>query len=377
MPKKVSEILASIEARCPSGTSESWDNAGLLCGDPSWETSGAVVSVDLTPEALAKARELGYRLIVNHHPCIFPRGKGPSRLTPSDGGTAALIFEAIRDGIAVAAFHTSFDRCALEVPQAIGQALKAVPQGRLVDHPDESLLKLVVFTPSSHSEAVQKALWQAGAGHIGRYDSCSFGVEGEGTFRGGAGTDPFLGKSGQLEKAHEIRLETILPRGMERPVLQALRAAHPYEEVAYDLYPVEQAPPKAGIARGLGYGFWGDFDKPKSFAELAQDVKTAFNVSGFWVTPTPDSKRLFKRVGFAAGKGASFVGAAASAGCDVFITGEAGYHTALDASRRGLTVIELGHRESERYYLLTMKAWMAAEGLEAVDLHLPTQTLWT
>ena len=374
---KVSEILSAIESKAPSGASESWDNVGLLCGDLAWETPGAVISIDLTPESLEQARRLGYRLVINHHPCIFPKGKGPSRLTSSAGGTTALLFEAIRDGIAVIACHTNFDRCALEAPQELAQALKARVGGRLIDSPQGSLMKLVVFTPSSHLEPVREALWKAGCGHIGRYDQCSFGLPGEGTFRAGEGTDPHVGKPGELEKVSEIRLETIFPRGLERPVLEALRTAHPYEEVAYDLYPVEQAPPRTGLTPGLGYGFWGDFQEPRSFPDLAQDVKKAFDVFGFWVTPHLDSKRKFRRVGFTPGKGASFLSAAASAGCDVFITGEVGYHAALDASRRGLAVIELGHRESERFFLLTMKRWVADLGLGAVDLHLPTQRLWT
>jgi dinuclear metal center YbgI/SA1388 family protein len=365
-----------LESRCPAGTAEDWDNVGLLVGDPERSISGAVVSVDLTERAIAEAVKRGHRLIVNHHPCIFPWSRGLSRVTAQGGNpSAALVFECIRRGIAVIACHTNFDRCALEVVEAISRGFQCRALGRLIDHPEESLLKLSVFVPRTHLEKVRDAVFAAGAGQIGNYDSCSFTSEGLGTFRGGQGTNPFLGSPGRRETAPEARLETVLPRGMERPVLQALRESHPYEEIAYDLYALEQAPAPAGLVRGLGYGFFGEFERARSFSDLAQGVKKLFEIDGFWITDPPPSR--LKKIGFVAGKGASFVSAAAAAGCDLFITGEAGYHTALEASRRGMAVMELGHRESERFFLSTMTSWLRSEGLKSVELNLPTQKIYS
>jgi hypothetical protein len=245
-------------------------------------------------------------------------------------------------------------------------------------------VKLVVFVPSNspkHLEQVRAALVEAGAGHIGNYDFCTVGAEGEGTFRGGKETKPFLGHPGELERAREIRLETVFPKGLEKPILRALRSSHPYEEIAYDLYPVKQAPPAVGMAKGLGYGFWGQLRTPKPFSEVARDVTSLFNVDGFLLTePSAGTgrgrtKRAIKKVAFVAGKGASFVNHAASLGCDLFITGETGYHTALEGSRRGMTVMELGHRESERFFILTMKRWLSGLGLKVIGLDLPTQKI--
>jgi dinuclear metal center YbgI/SA1388 family protein len=383
--KTISQIIELLEEHTPSGTAETWDNVGLLVGDPDWKTAGAVVSVDLTAEALSEAKRRGYKLIINHHPCIFPggRGKGLGRIVLDRDGSskASLIFKAIQEGIAVAAYHTNFDRCALEVIEKISKGLDVTPLGRLFDHP-QSLLKLVVFVPETHAELVRAALAQAGAGHIGNYDSCSFEAAGVGRFRGAAGSKPRIGQPGRLEAVAEVRIETVFPRGLDTLVLQAMRAVHPYEEVAYDLYPLEQTPrsPGLGLARGVGYGFWGEFKKPRPFSAVMKDVKKIFQVNGFLLTdPAP---KLIKRLAFAAGKGASVVDSAARSGCDLLITGEAGYHDAISVSKyRGnpktgrMAVMELGHRESERFFSVVVSEWISEAGLKALPLETRTQKI--
>jgi len=364
-----------LEERAPSSTAEDWDNVGLLAGDPSWKTEGAVLCVDLTAEAIRVAREKKFRLIINHHPCIFPggRGRGLSRIVSEGGeGLSSLVFDAIRGGIAIAAYHTNFDKCSLEVVDQVSRALGVTPKGRLIDHGSGSLLKLVVFVPETHVDVVREGICAAGAGHIGNYDFCTFGALGEGSFRGSESTKPFIGRPGALEKAAEIRLETVFPRGLRRQVLAALRDVHPYEEIAYDLVPVEQAPSGNGMTRGIGYGFWGDFTSPRLFPDVTKDVKRVFQLNGYVQTdPSLPSRRHRKtsvrRIAFVAGKGASFIDAAADAGCDVFVTGEAGYHLALAGARRGMYVIEIGHRESEKYFVPTVSAWCRKLGLRAVS----------
>ncbi len=368
--KSIGEVTRALDRLAPPSTAEDWDNVGLLVGDPEWKTAGAIVSIDLTEDAIELARKRGYSLIINHHPCIFPKSRGLARVTPS-GGMRSLVFRALEQKIAVYSTHTNFDQCALEVVEELAREFGATPRGRLLEHADESLLKLVTFVPAAHVEKVRQALAEAGAGKIGDYDSCAFLAEGEGTFRGGESTNPFLGKPGHLERATETRIETILPRGLKGQVLEALRAAHPYEEVAYDLYSLEQRPPAKGVVRGLGYGFWGELKEPKPYAEFHKDVIRIFGVSGYLHTqPLPQAVRRFA---FVAGKGASFVDAAAQLGCDLFITGEAGYHTALAGSHRGMAVLELGHRESEKFFLSTASDWVRELGLRAEPLDLPTQ----
>jgi dinuclear metal center YbgI/SA1388 family protein len=362
----VGEIVRFLDEQAPPGTAEAWDNVGLLLGDPDQLTSGAVVSIDLTFEAIELATQNHYSLILNHHPCLFPKKNGISKLI---AGTP--LFEALKRGISVAAYHTNFDQCSLEVVQTVSQGLGFAPRGRLIDKQTQSLTKLVTFVPLSHLESVRAALCEAGAGKIGHYDSCTFSVPGEGTFRGDPSSHPFVGKSGQLEKVPEARLETIFPSGLKETVLKSLIQAHPYEEVAYDFYAVEQALSGKGIVKGLGYGVWGDFPAPRPFSEVVKDVKSLFNIHGFWITnPIPS---LVSRVGFVAGKGASFVEAASSVKCDLFITGEAGYHSALSGLKRGVAVMELGHRESERFFVETMKSWLSHLKLGFVETQEPTQ----
>ena len=365
----VASVLKNLESRAPSATAESWDNVGLLAGDASQEVSGAVVCIDLTEEAIETAIRKKYNLIVNHHPCIFPKSRGLSRVTGE-----SLVYRAVRAGIAVVACHTNFDQCALEVVHTVAHGLGVEPKGRLHDSKNGDFLKLVTYVPSAQLEKVRLAISEAGAGNVGNYDQCSFSSQGIGTFRGSSSTRPAIGKPGKLERVKETRLETILPIGLKNSVISALRDAHPYEEVAYDLHPVVQKPSHLGLVSGLGYGFWGEFPKSKAFSELAKNVKLLFNVKGFWLTdPVPSQ---IHRLAYVAGKGASFISAAADAGCDLFITGEAGYHDALKGSRRGMAVMEIGHRESEKFFLFTLEGWLNEAGLKTVSLNLATQILF-
>ncbi len=369
----LSGLLADLEIRTPAGTAEKWDNVGLLVGDPgsAAKLSGAVVSIDLTAEAVAAAKRLGYALIINHHPCIFPLSRGISRVLAS--GSTGLIYEAARAGIAVVATHTNFDKSALEVPAFVAAALGFEPIGRLYEGDEAEFVKLVVFVPKTHLEKVRDAVCAAGAGKIGRYDTCAFASEGEGTFRGDAGTKPFIGQPGKLERARETRLETVFPRGLKSRVLAAMRAAHPYEEVAFDLYRVEQEPSAVGLVSGLGYGVYGDFPEAVPFAEVGRRVKKAFGIEGYLLTE-PLPKRV-KRIGFVAGKGAGFAPSAKRLGCDLFITGEAGYHVAREAASGGVAVMEVGHRESEIYFLQTVERWCREWGIRSKVLNTPVQSI--
>jgi dinuclear metal center YbgI/SA1388 family protein len=361
---RVRDILKLIEQKTPAATAESWDNVGLLSGDPDWTTPGAVVSIDLTREAIELAKSKGYRLIVNHHPAIFPRQKGLARVTPD-----SLVFEAIREGIAVIATHTNFDQCALEVVESVSSGLGVVPLGRLHEKSSGQLLKLAVFVPEDHVDAVRNSICEAGAGQIGQYDICTFQTAGQGTFRGAEGTHPFLGKPGQLERGQEVKLETILPRGLQKPVIKALLDAHPYEEVAFDLFPVEQGAAEKGLVRGLGYGFWGELKSPAPLSVVTAQVRKLFQVEGCLLTParTAGADPMIKRLGYVAGKGASFAHAARARGCDLFITGEAGYHLARELSGEGLSTLELGHPESELFFHSTVMGWLAGLGLHVSE----------
>ena len=158
--KTVGDVLRYLDGRAPRSTAEDWDNVGLLVGDPAQELNGAVLSIDLTLEAIEVANQKKYPFIINHHPCIFPKNRGPSTVT-----SGSLVYEAAKRGISVAAYHTNFDQCSFEVVQAISQGLGVVPKGRLVEKSSGSLVKLVTFVPPTHLDAVRNAICDAGAGH--------------------------------------------------------------------------------------------------------------------------------------------------------------------------------------------------------------------
>ncbi|MBC7386060.1 MAG: Nif3-like dinuclear metal center hexameric protein [Cryobacterium sp.] len=368
-PISLSSILSDLEKRAPEATAEKWDNVGLIIGKKDESVSGAVISIDLTRESIELAKRLKFNLILNHHPCIFPKGHGVSRVC--EGGETDLIYSAAAAGISVISVHTNFDQCALEVPMKVSEALGFKALGRLYAKGELALTKFAVTVPETHAQALRDALTEAGAGKIGSYDSCTFTVTGEGTFRPREGAEPFLGSRGVLERVAEVRIETVFPRGLRKQVLKAMRAAHPYEEIAYDLFSVEQSPSQVGLVSGLGYGVYGDFATPVPFERFAKRIKEVFGIDGFLMTD-PAPKKL-KRVAFVAGKGTSFIESARSAGCDLFITGEAGYHDAREAANAGLGVLELGHRESELFFLKTIEVWCREWGIRFKGLNTPVQ----
>jgi len=374
---RLSSLIDAVETRIPAATAESWDSVGLICGDPKQMIRGVVVGVDLTEALYREALKKKANLIVIHHPPLFPKGRGITKLTLGrPGDLSTLLLQCFQKKIAVYVAHTNFDKCALDGMIALAYALGGEVKARVWETPDEGetlLKKLVTYIPVDHYEAVRDALYMVGCGHIGNYDCCGFGAAGVGNYRPLKGASPFFGKVGELEEAEEIRFETLVVSGMENVAIETLKHAHPYEEVAYDLYPVEQQPALKGMVWGLGYGFVAELKKPMSYEAFARKVKSVFKVKGFvtnQVTP-----KTVKRIAFTPGKGSSFVKSVKAHRADVYVTGEVGYHASMDAARSGLNVMELGHRESEHYFLKTFEAWFKEWGLKCDVLDERTQRM--
>lgn len=357
----VSDVMRRLDEHAPVSAAEAWDNVGLLLGSSRSRVRSVIVSHDLTPTALSLARRKRASLIVVHHPCIFPRGKGPSRIL--EGST---LYDAIGAKVAVYASHTNFDRCALEVSDRVAKSLRISIRGRLLETPTESLMKLSVFVPHASLEKVREAAFDAGAGHVGAYDSCSFSSEGVGTFRGGAGSRPFIGKPARFERAREQKLEVVFPRGLENSVVRSVREAHPYEEVAYDLWKVDNPPAREGSVRGLGYGFFGDLARPTDVSKLIPQVARTFRTRGGIFT---GKNRKIRRIAFCPGKGSSFTHAAISNSSDLFVTGEVGYHAAREAASQGLGVLEIGHTESEYFFPIVVGKWLRQMRLSVTEFY--------
>ncbi len=332
---KIKEIVSALERFAPLPLQDGFDNAGMQIGLTDAETTGALLCLDVTEAVIDEAIAWGYNLIVSHHPLIF---KGYTSITGKDY-VERCILKAIRNGIAIYSAHTNVDNVSGGVNFRIAEKI-GLEHARILAPKENSLLKLVTFVPYTHAEPVKKALFQAGCGHIGKYDCCSFQTEGEGSFRAGEGSKPFVGEISQLHKEPEVRLETILPSYLKNSVLQALQASHPYEEPAFDLYPVVNSWPQAGS------GVIGELQAPETELEFLKRIKKTFEAG--CVRHTRLTGRLIRKVALCGGSGSFLIPQAIRQGADVFITGEIKYHDFFGHDT-DILLAEIGHYESEQY----------------------------
>lgn len=348
---RVRDITTAVEKLAPGSLAEEWDNCGLQVGDP--EASVKQVLVALTPlaEVFEEAEETGADFLLFHHPLIFT----PLKSVDVSAYPGDLLVRAIQENRAVYAAHTSYDAAPDGVSVALAQALALGGPLRVVA-PRGALRKLVVFVPEESVEAVSQALVAAGAGIIGDYTNCTFRSPGVGTFRPGEASNPHTGEKGRLERAVEVRLEAVVPAHLAHGAVSAATAAHPYEEVAVDVYGVE------GHPRGCGYGRVGELPAPLTSEELRQRVSDSLGFPARLVTnPVVSGVR---RVAVLGGSGGSFIREVATCGADAYITGDLGYHDALLAESLGLVAIDAGHAATE----LPSLAPLARRISESVDI---------
>ncbi|WKZ64909.1 MAG: Nif3-like dinuclear metal center hexameric protein [Flavobacteriales bacterium] len=332
---KIKDLIAPLEAWAPRSLQEDYDNSGLQLGDPEAEVSAAMVCLDCTEAVVEEAAAKGCGLIISHHPVIF---RGLKSLS-GKGHVERTLLAAIRHGIALYAIHTNLDNVIDGVNGEIAARLGLKPLGTLAPKPGQ-LRKLVVFVPMEQADAVRNAVFQAGAGHVGNYDECSFTVGGMGTFRPGPGTDPFSGEQGIRSSVAEFRLEFIYHTPREQAVLAAMRAAHPYEEVAYDILPL------ANTDQGIGTGLLGEWEAPLPEADFLAKLKQVFDLQAIRHTQTLG--RPIRRVALCGGSGAFLIRAAIASRADAYITGDVKYHEFFDADER-LLLADIGHYGSEQF----------------------------
>jgi len=332
---RVGDICRYLEELAPLSLQESYDNSGLQLGDRQMEVRGLLVALDVTEEVILEAEKLGYNMLLSHHPVIFG---GVKSLTGSNM-TQRVIQLAIQKQMAIYSAHTNFDAIPQGVNAAIATRLGLVDT-RILDPVSGQLKKLVVFVPRQQATRVREALFQAGAGHIGNYDSCSFNLEGQGTFRGGEGSDPFVGSPGELHQESEVRIETVLPASHISQVVAAMLEAHPYEEVAYDLYPLENA------YYGAGMGLIGKLEEAMEEQAFLHLVKEEFNCGV--IRHTALLGRVLRRVAICGGSGSFLIGRARAAGADVFVSADLKYHQFFEADKQML-LLDMGHYESEQF----------------------------
>ncbi|SEN23760.1 dinuclear metal center protein, YbgI/SA1388 family [bacterium A37T11] len=331
----INDIIQLLEQLAPPAYQESYDNSGLLVGHPTTVIDKAIISLDCTEEVVDEAIHSGCGLIISHHPILF---KGLKRLNGTTYIERAII-KAIKHDVAIYAIHTNLDNVLGGVNSQIAKRLGLINTSILAPR-GEALYKLVVFAPQNQAEAIRTALFNAGCGNIGNYSECSFSGLGEGTFKGGIGTHPFVGEPGYVHLEHEIRIETVFPMHLKSQVVQALLKAHPYEEVAYDIYPLQNEWPQ------VGSGLLGELEVPCSAAEFLAQLKEKLQVTVIRHTALKEGQ--VKKVAVCGGAGGFLLPVAKGVNADFFVTADFKYHEFFDAEGK-IVIADIGHFESEQF----------------------------
>ena len=329
----IKQVTDYLENMAPLSFQESYDNSGLLCGDPSWPVSGILVSLDCIESVVDEAILRGCNLIVAHHPIIF---KGLKKITGASY-VERTILRAIKNDIAIYAIHTNLDNVATGVNRKIAEIV-GLKNLRILDTKRDTLGKLVTFVPEAQAEAVLSALYNAGAGQIGKYNNCSFTVAGTGSFTPKPGANPVIGEVDVSESVSEIRMEVILPVHLQSQIVTALKNAHPYEEVAYYLSTLSNA------NQEVGAGMIGELDEPMEPLAFLEGLKNRMNLKS--IRHTALISRKIKKVAICGGAGSFLLQKAIGAGADVFISSDFKYHEFFDADDK-LIIADIGHYESE------------------------------
>ena len=332
----INDVAAFIEQLAPIAYQESYDNSGLLVGDPSALLKGILVTLDVTPEVVEEAHQKGLNLIVSHHPIIF---SGLKKLTGRTYVEKAVIL-AIKYDIAIYSAHTNLDNVKDGgVNAKIGELLE-LKNLKILSPLEGELVKIVTFAPTKDADKVRESMFNAGAGCIGNYDSCSFNIEGKGTFCANDNANPFVGEVGELHTEPEVRIEIIVPKPKLSKVISAMVSVHPYEEVAYDIYPLLNS------FNGAGAGMVGELAEPMSEVDFLNMVKKTFNLQ--CVRCTNFRGKNIKKVAFCGGSGAFLIKQAIASGADIYITGDVKYHQFFDAEGK-IIIADIGHFESEQF----------------------------
>jgi dinuclear metal center YbgI/SA1388 family protein len=324
------EIIQLFEQFSPKSLAMEGDKIGLQIGRLNKKIDRVMVALDVLEEVIDEAIEKNVQLIIAHHPPIFR----PMKNVLTDTVQGRMIEKLIKHDIAVYAAHTNLDVATGGVNDLLAEALGLEKTEVLVPTYETKLKKIVVYVPAVDADNIRQVVGNAGAGSIGNYSNCSFSTKGKGRFLPGENTNPHIGQRGQLEEVDEVRIETIVPEHLLKKVITAMIKAHPYEEVAYDVFPVENKGEVLGLGR-IG------MVKEMTLAEFAEKVKNAFEVDKVRVVGDPTS--IVKKVAVLGGDGNKYFNHAKFKGADVYVTGDIYYHTAHDAMMQGLNMIDPGH----------------------------------
>lgn len=332
---KVADIIQLLESLAPPFLQESYDNAGLLTGKASQSCTGVLCCLDVTEAVLTEAMAKGCNMVVAHHPLIF----GGIKQINGKNTVERTLIQAIKNDIAVYAIHTNLDNMLTGVNGKMAELL-GLQNCRVLWPKENSLQKLVTFVPVAQAEQVKTALFEAGAGEMGKYSECSFSVNGQGSFTANDGANPYVGKIGSRHLEPECRIEVILPTVLTAAVVKALLASHPYEEVAYDIYPLQNT------AASIGSGLIGELQEPLTELDFFKRVSEKFNLS--LIRHTALLGNPIQKVALCGGAGSFLISRALATGAQVFLTADLKYHDFFLADNR-MVLADMGHFESEQF----------------------------
>ncbi len=329
------DLCSYLDSAVPLSFQEGYDNSGLQVGFPEKEVSSALITLDVTEEVIDEAVSGKCDVIVSHHPLIF---NGIKKITGRTF-TERILYKAVKHDIAIYSSHTNLDVFSNGVSRKIAEKLK-LHNIKVLSPVKNSLVKLVTYIPESHLEKVREAIFKAGAGVIGNYDQCGFTISGTGSFRGNENTKPFVGEKGKIHFEKEIRFETVLFSHLKEKVIKVLLEVHPYEEVAYDIYTLENNNVEIGL------GCIGEFNDAMCEEDFLKLVSSVFDARG--VRYTKPIGKPVRKVALCGGSGASLLNVAISSGADAFITADIKYHNFFDADDK-ILLVDTGHFESEKF----------------------------
>ena len=337
MSARLGDVIEVLEAAYPPALAQDWDSVGLVCGDPADNVDSVTISVDATASVVDEVPDRG--LLLAHHPLLL-RGVDTIAANTAKG---ALLHRMIRTGRALFTAHTNADSASPGVSDALAGALGLTVEEVLapaVGGPDND--KWVVYVPAQNADAVRQAMFAAGAGHIGDYSHCSWGVTGTGQFRPNEGASPTIGSVGSVERVEEDRVEVVAPARLRGHVLAALRTAHPYEEPAFDIFAMASVPADFGLGR------IGALPKPQTLAAFVSRVHDALPGTSWGIRASGEDDAEVSRVAVCGGAGDSLLNIVAGAGVDAFVTADLRHHPADEHRRRSdVALIDVAHWASE------------------------------
>ncbi len=331
----VNDVCIALEELAPLALQESYDNAGLLLGNRSMDLSAILICIDITEEVIQEAIDNNCNMIVSHHPLIF---KGLKSITGKNMVERCVI-TALQNNIAIYASHTNLDSVSNGVSAKMAEKIGLL-NTRILETRKDALLKLVCFVPDEYLEKVRTAIFLAGGGQIGEYDSCSYSNSGEGTFRANENANPFVGKIDEIHAESEKRLEVVLPEYLKVKVTKAILDIHPYEEPAFDFISI------ANDWSSVGFGIIGELETTMSEKDFLLKLKECFKVE--YIKHTAFINKKVNKIALCGGSGAGLLHTAIGNGADVYVSADFKYHDYFLPEGR-LLIADIGHFESEQY----------------------------